>query len=79
VKPNEKPRNISINSEASIMIYHEGWYYLLVTHGSCCRGADSGTTFASDARRMLQDHSSTTWEPTCLEVEANSSSGQPDD
>jgi arabinan endo-1,5-alpha-L-arabinosidase len=24
------------------MIYHEGWYYLLVTHGSCCRGADSG-------------------------------------
>ncbi|PWT91882.1 MAG: glycoside hydrolase [Blastocatellia bacterium] len=38
----EKPRNIAINSEASIMIYHEGWYYLLVTHGSCCRGADSG-------------------------------------
>lgn len=38
----EKPRNISINSEASIMIYHDGWYYLLVTHGSCCRGADSG-------------------------------------
>jgi arabinan endo-1,5-alpha-L-arabinosidase len=37
-----KPYNIAINSEASIMIYHEGWYYLLVTHGSCCRGADSG-------------------------------------
>jgi arabinan endo-1,5-alpha-L-arabinosidase len=40
--PIEKPRNIAINSEASIMIYHDGWYYLLVTHGSCCRGADSG-------------------------------------
>ena len=40
--PNEKPHNIAINSEASIMIYHDGWYYLLVTHGSCCRGADSG-------------------------------------
>lgn len=40
--PNEQPRNIAINSEASIMIYHDGWYYLLVTHGSCCRGADSG-------------------------------------
>src|SRR5581483_5403760 len=39
---NEKPRNIAINSEASIIIYHDGWYYLLVTHGSCCRGADSG-------------------------------------
>lgn len=37
-----KPYNIAINSEASIMIYHDGWYYLLVTHGSCCRGADSG-------------------------------------
>jgi arabinan endo-1,5-alpha-L-arabinosidase len=24
------------------MIYHDGWYYLLATHGSCCRGADSG-------------------------------------
>jgi arabinan endo-1,5-alpha-L-arabinosidase len=42
LKPSEKPRNIAINSEASIMIYHEDWYYLLVTHGSCCRGADSG-------------------------------------
>ncbi|MEP6850451.1 MAG: family 43 glycosylhydrolase [Acidobacteriota bacterium] len=39
---NAKPRNIAINSEASTMIYHDGWYYLLVTHGSCCRGADSG-------------------------------------
>ena len=24
------------------MMYHDGWYYLLDTHGSCCRGADSG-------------------------------------
>ena len=24
------------------MIYHDGWYYLLATHGSCCRGTDSG-------------------------------------
>lgn len=39
---NAKPHNIAINSEASVMIYHDGWYYLLVTHGSCCRGADSG-------------------------------------
>lgn len=42
LNPAIKPLNIAINSEASIMIYHEGWYYLLVTHGSCCRGADSG-------------------------------------
>ena len=42
LNPKEKPRNIAINSEASILMYHDGWYYLLVTHGSCCRGADSG-------------------------------------
>lgn len=39
--PERKPVNIAINSEASIMIYREGWYYLLVTHGSCCAGASS--------------------------------------
>lgn len=42
LRPEVAPRNIAINSEASDMIYHDGWYYLLVTHGSCCRGADSG-------------------------------------
>src|ERR1044072_902433 len=40
--PAEKPRSIAVNGEPSIMIYQDGWYYLLVTHGSCCRGADSG-------------------------------------
>ena len=39
--PDAKPVNIAINSEASVMIFHEGWYYLLVTHGSCCAGANS--------------------------------------
>jgi arabinan endo-1,5-alpha-L-arabinosidase len=39
--PDRKPVNISINSEASIMIFRDGWYYLLVTHGSCCQGANS--------------------------------------
>jgi len=39
--PERKPLNIAINSEASIMIFDDGWYYLLVTHGSCCAGANS--------------------------------------
>ena len=39
--PATKPVNIAINSEASIMIFRDGWYYLLVTHGSCCAGANS--------------------------------------
>ena len=39
--PDQAPINIAINCEASIMIYHDGWYYLLATHGSCCAGANS--------------------------------------
>jgi arabinan endo-1,5-alpha-L-arabinosidase len=39
--PGRAPVNIAINSEASIPIYRDGWYYLLVTHGSCCQGANS--------------------------------------
>lgn len=40
--PDIPPVNIAINCEAAILIYRDGWYYLLATHGSCCRGADSG-------------------------------------
>ncbi len=32
---------VANNSEASDLMYHEGWYYLLTNHGTCCRGADS--------------------------------------
>jgi arabinan endo-1,5-alpha-L-arabinosidase len=39
--PEAKPVDIAINSEASVMILHDGWYYLLVTHGSCCAGTNS--------------------------------------
>ena len=39
--PDRTPVNIAINSEASIVIFRDGWYYLLVTHGSCCAGANS--------------------------------------
>jgi arabinan endo-1,5-alpha-L-arabinosidase len=42
VDPNATPYNIAINCEASEMIYHDGWYYLLADHGSCCDGANSG-------------------------------------
>lgn len=40
--PDEHARNIGINLEASDMIYHDGWYYLLGTRGSCCAGPASG-------------------------------------
>ena len=40
--PDEDPVNVSINMEATCMIYHDGWYYLFGTHGSCCQGSSSG-------------------------------------
>ena len=42
LNPNVPPRNLAINCEASDMIFHDGWYYLLATHGSCCQGTNSG-------------------------------------
>lgn len=39
--PQRAPVNIAINGEASIIVQHDGWYYLLVNHGSCCAGANS--------------------------------------
>ncbi len=42
LNPNDHPVDLAINCEASDMMFHDGWYYLLATHGSCCRGADSG-------------------------------------
>jgi arabinan endo-1,5-alpha-L-arabinosidase len=40
--PDQPPTDIGLNLEATTMIYHDGYYYLLGTRGSCCRGADSG-------------------------------------
>ncbi len=33
--------NIGIDMEATGLIYRDGWYYLLGTHGTCCDGANS--------------------------------------
>jgi arabinan endo-1,5-alpha-L-arabinosidase len=40
VKGNQ-PVNVAIDMEASTMMYRDGWYYLLGTHGTCCDGANS--------------------------------------
>jgi arabinan endo-1,5-alpha-L-arabinosidase len=40
IKGNQ-PVNIAIDTEASAMMYRDGWYYLLGTHGTCCDGANS--------------------------------------
>lgn len=36
-----KPVDVAATCEASVLVYREGWYYLLATHGSCCDGANS--------------------------------------
>jgi Beta-xylosidase len=36
-----QPVDVAIDCEASIMIYRDGWYYLLGTHGTCCDGVNS--------------------------------------
>ncbi|RXK86105.1 family 43 glycosylhydrolase [Filimonas effusa] len=36
-----KVLNIAIDCEATDLIYREGWYYLLGTHGTCCDGPNS--------------------------------------
>jgi arabinan endo-1,5-alpha-L-arabinosidase len=36
-----QPINIAIDCEATDLVYRDGWYYLLGTHGTCCDGANS--------------------------------------
>lgn len=40
VEGNE-PVNVAIDCEATDLIYRDGWYYLLGTHGTCCDGPNS--------------------------------------
>lgn len=36
-----KEINIAIDCEATTLMYRDGWYYLLGTHGTCCDGPNS--------------------------------------
>jgi arabinan endo-1,5-alpha-L-arabinosidase len=40
-KKRNKPVDVAATCEASTLVYRDGWYYLLATHGSCCDGANS--------------------------------------
>ena len=35
------PVDVALSCEAGEMIYNDGWYYLLATHGTCCSGVNS--------------------------------------
>lgn len=39
--PGNEPVEIAIDCEATAMMYRDGWYYLLGTHGTCCDGPNS--------------------------------------
>ncbi|MBN2001304.1 family 43 glycosylhydrolase [candidate division KSB1 bacterium] len=39
--PGNQAVNIAIDCEATAMMYRDGWYYLLGTHGTCCDGPNS--------------------------------------
>lgn len=36
-----EPIDVGIDCEATDLIYRDGWYYLLGTHGTCCDGVNS--------------------------------------
>lgn len=36
-----KEKDIAIDCEATDLVYRNGWYYLLGTHGTCCDGVNS--------------------------------------
>jgi len=39
--PGNEPVNVAIDMEATALLYRDGWYYLLGTHGTCCDGPNS--------------------------------------
>jgi len=51
--PNVRPMDLAIDCEAPILIFHDGWYYLLATHGSCCQGANSGYNIRMGRSRTI--------------------------
>ena len=40
-KSGNKEKDIAIDCEATDLIYRDGWYYLLGTHGTCCDGVNA--------------------------------------
>lgn len=52
--PGNQPVAIAIDMEATAMMYRDGWYYLLGTHGTCCDGANSSYNIRVGRSRKVQ-------------------------
>ena len=48
-----KAINIAIDCEATDLMYRDGWYYLLGTHGTCCDGANSTYNIVAGRSRKV--------------------------
>ena len=49
-----KEKDIAIDCEATDLIYRDGWYYLLGTHGTCCDGVNSTYNIVVGRSRSVQ-------------------------
>ena len=47
-------RDIAIDCEATDLIYRDGWYYLLGTHGTCCDGVNSTYNIVCGRSRAIE-------------------------
>ena len=48
-----KEKDVAIDCEATDLIYRNGWYYLLGTHGTCCDGVNLSLIHLSEPTRLL--------------------------
>ena len=49
-----KEKDIAIDCEATDLIYRNGWYYLLGTHGTCCDGVNSTYNIVCGRSRSVE-------------------------
>ena len=49
-----KEQDIAIDCEATDLIWRDGWYYLLGTHGTCCDGVNSTYNIVVGRSRSVQ-------------------------
>jgi arabinan endo-1,5-alpha-L-arabinosidase len=43
----------SIGAEPSVIMFHDGWYYLLVADGACCAGANASCNIRIGRSRKI--------------------------
>ena len=48
-----KEKDVAIDCEATDLIYRNGWYYLLGTHGTCCDGVNSTYNIVAGRSRQV--------------------------